>query len=144
MNTILLISSLLNGIIIHRSSQYKSYTLIECPYLVMITYLGIITSIANHGTNHPQFILIDRACMYLAFCIYLKYISSLRLLLPTHIKYNLYGMLFQTTTMYFISNGIPYPYVQTMVHCITHMTATTLYWRLLCATSSTQNQPHPP
>ena len=82
MNLILLFSSIIIGSIIIYISIYFFY--IELLPIFIITYIGIITSIANHATTSYLAKWIDRITMGMLFIVYMFYCSQMNE--PFHTK----------------------------------------------------------
>jgi len=118
MNEYLFYSSLIVGVfIIGISIEWYNPKLL---YFYMITYVGIITSIFNHGTSNPYIKGLDRTIMGISIFVYIYYCIQIH---HSILKITILLMIFLMIFMYFLSKIIRSEYADfsTILHITTHI-----------------------
>lgn len=135
MNIVLFVSSLLfGGIILHTTRYYQRSG--KNNGIVVATYIGAITSCANHGTTLSVFTMSDRAWMIVSFFVYLRHMV---LELPITQRQRLLPVLVQCVVVYLASKGMDTEggAIRNALHAFVHMNVTYLYSRILSETEAT-------
>jgi hypothetical protein len=118
MNEYLFYSSLIVGVlIIGISIELYNPKLL---YIYIITYIGIITSIFNHGTSNTYIKGIDRIIMGISIIVYIYYCIQIH---NSILKITTLLMIFLMIFMYFLSKIIRSEYADfsTILHITTHI-----------------------
>ena len=100
MNDKLLLSSIICGIII---LSFK-YTVLTLP--IIITYIGIITSILNHGLTNKYYKWLDRLMMFIISIIYFSNTNDNKIKALVAITVSLYllGKKYKNDNLHMISH----------------------------------------
>jgi hypothetical protein len=117
MNELLLLSSIICGLVM------LSFECNVPTYPVIITYIGIITSILNHGTSSIFCKYLDRLIIAIAAIIYLVYVIDKK-------EYNLIGLILLNIMLYILSK---YCEKETgnKIHALAHFLTVLLFYLVI-------------